>query len=153
MTLIELSDNEMPENRGPWSTVVERPFQAAVAMFAIYSGVSGLLHFGTSNEIFIAAVKYSSIFNVMFILAGLGQLVGTLTRKINIEAAALVLVSCSMLMRILATLAISGWDPSAHNMLAIGILFISASIIRIYAIIKTDQHLKMSGLIQGRHSL
>ncbi len=115
--------------------IKDRPFKLALCLFAVYSGISGLFDFGTSNEIFSAAIKFSSVFNILFILAGVTAMIGVLKTKLNIEAAGLVLIITSLLLRVMATVAISGWDPGAHNLLALSVLFISASLSRINTIL------------------
>lgn len=115
-------------------TVRDRPFKIAMSLFAIYSGVSGLFGFGASNEIFDAAVKYSYVFNSLFIVAGLLTMAGVFWHKLNVEAAGLLLISSSLVIRMTSTVALVGWDQSAHNLLALSILFTSASFVRIWDI-------------------
>ncbi len=121
-------------------TLRDRPFKMAMALFAMYSGISGLIGFGASNEIFDAAVKYSYVFNILFFMAGLGVLVGVITKKMNVEAAGLLLVSTSLMMRLMATLALAGWDQSAHNLLILSVLFSGASIVRLWSIYLITHH-------------
>ncbi len=115
-------------------TIRDRPFKIAMSLFAIYSGVSGLVGFGSSNIIFDAAVHFSYMFNSLFIVAGLTTLIGVFWHKLNIEASGLLLISISLIIRMLSTVAIVGWDASAHNLLALCILFSSASAVRIFDI-------------------
>ena len=127
----------MPDNQHAlYDQVKDRPFKLAMCLFAIYSGVAGLFDFGASNEIFVEAVRYAGIFNVAFIVSGVVTAIGVLSSKMNVEAAGLCLVSSCLVTRVMVVLSTSGWNPAAHNLLAISVLFTASSIIRIVCIQK-----------------
>ena len=138
MTIIKMDKEAHLISEG----IKDRPFKMALCFFAIYTGVSGLMNYGTSSEIFDAAVKYSEIFNLAFIIAGMLTAIGIIMQKINVEAAGLCLISTSLVLRVIATIAIAGWTPSAHNLLALSVLFTAASVVRIFVIAQTAKRLK-----------
>src|SRR3982750_1284275 len=117
-----------------WAAVNDRPFKLALAVFAIYSGISGLAGFGSSNEIFSFYVAYPWLFHSLFIASGLLVGGGVLAHKTNIEAAGLLLVSTSMVSRFIIIIMTSGWQPQVHNILALSIIFTIACAIRIASI-------------------
>lgn len=124
---------------GLWETFTDRPFKIALALFAIYSGISGLLNFGSSNEVFYYSVWYPWAYNILFVASGLVVMTGVLMIKTNIEAAGLLLVVTSLTIRLSVILLSVGWKSEVHNMLAICIIFGAAALIRIYSIFDMNQ--------------
>lgn len=120
---------------GFWVRLTWTPFEVGLGLFAIYSGVSGLMHFGASNLLFQAAIKGSELYNIIFILAGVATIYGLGFLKANIEAFGLCCIISSLLVRMMAIIATTGWNQISHNLLAISFIFILASIIRIGGII------------------
>jgi hypothetical protein len=116
---------------GMLGAIADRPFKLALALFAVYSGIAGLSRFGSSSEIFDDALRCADLHNCIFILAGLLTIIGVLINKTNWEASGLFLISVSLFLRILVTIMTVGWTSSAHNILAIGVIFIVASLVRI----------------------
>ncbi len=111
------------------------PFEIGLALFSIYSGVSGLFNFGASNILFQAAIKGASIYNIIFILAGASVIYGLAMVKANVEAFGLCCIISSLIVRMLAIIATTGWNEVSHNLLAISLIFVLCSVARLGAII------------------
>ena len=114
-----------------WKRLANSPFEMGLALFAIYSGITGLMNFGASNEIFSEAVVGAGIFNWIFIGAGAATIAGSCGRWRGVEGFGLISIIGALLTRMVVILLSTGWNVTSHNLLATCIIYIIASGIRL----------------------
>lgn len=124
------------------------PFQCMFAIWSIYSGITGLLHFGVVSTSLTAIFSplATTIFNAVYILAGLAMLLGPGLAKRNLEAMGLMLVSTVIGIRALAVVWFAGHSviPDAKsteieviiNTISVTLVFLAACFLRIHSLWK-----------------
>jgi len=87
------------------------------AFYCIYSGIAGLLNFGVTNDTFrvVLGAGLANIFNVGYILAGVGMYMGIGLRRGNFEGFGLITIATSVFIRMLAV----GWVTIFHPTLIV----------------------------------
>lgn len=139
---VEKISNNVIQSSGPMRRILLVPFEMGLCLFSIYSGISGLLNFGSSNLLFVEAIHGANVFNMIFILAGASTILGVAFLRANIEALGLCCIISSLLIRLMAILASAGWNQTSHNLIAVSAIFVLACVIRlgmIYAAVKDSR--------------
>ena len=78
------------------------PFESAISILVIVSGICGLARFGVIDPVFALLPYWEAVaINVMYILAGLGMIVGILSDRGTIESSGLWLLCGSIIARFL----------------------------------------------------
>lgn len=116
------------------------PFETMFGFYCAYSGLAGLLNFGIVNNTFnsVAGFRTATIFNIIYLLAGLGMYIGTGFKKVNIEAFGLITVITSILIRTITTSWLLGVNPIIINSYIFNMSIIFACFIRLNTIGKTN---------------
>jgi hypothetical protein len=140
MITITIGDRTIIIRRPWWKRLGNAPFEIGLSLFSIYSGVSGLLNFGASNEIFTEAVLAPGIFNMIFIVSGLSVIAGLVTRLRGMESFGLFGIIGALLTRIMVILMSTGWNVTSHNLLATCIFFVLACIVRLLMIPSSEHY-------------
>lgn len=84
------------------------PFEASTALFALYTGITGMLGLGLTSDLFIRNIgtEWAFAFNLLYAFAGAAMYLGVVSMMRNIEAFGLVLMVTSVLIRLIAL----GWQ-------------------------------------------
>ena len=122
------------------------PFETTLAFFFMYAAVASMVGFGTVASPLSRALgtTMATLFNVVYLVAGLGMFVGIGTRRGDLEAFGLILVITSLAVRTVAT----GWliviNPQiVYSYVSSGV-FIFACVIRMTTILKAQKMLNGS---------
>ncbi len=123
-----------------WRRLAYAPFEMGLAIFAIYSGISGLCNFGASNEIFAEAVHLPSVFNLVFVFAGLAMIFGNTYRFRGLEGIGLYSLLGALATRSIIILLSTGWNVTSHNLLALCLINIVSSVIRLFMLNQVEEY-------------
>lgn len=130
------------------------PFETMFATFSIYSGVASIVHFGIiSNPIADLLIAFlgpvlSFIFNVGYILSGVGLLFGVGLGRRDFEAFGLIFLTTSIFVRtMIAGLLVGPTAPIANAFFSM-IVFTAACMIRLHSILKNRQPVLVQSEVQ-----
>lgn len=120
------------------------PFETMFGFYCAYSGLAGLLNFGIVSNAFNSATGYktSTIFNIVYLLAGIGMYIGVGLKRINIEAFGLITVITSIIIRTITASWVFGINPVIINSYIFNTAIIFACIIRLITIYKNNIFIK-----------
>lgn len=133
------SDSWPPFLRVTWlrRQVILFPFNIAVALWCVYSGVMGIFAVGPVADTFYRVLgNFSVPFNVGFAIAGLSMYFGVALTRRNLEAFGLILIISSLAIRSTALLWAAGIDPVLLNQYVLNSLVVSAAIARLISLWK-----------------
>lgn len=121
-----------------WMNLNVHSFQAVIAIFVALTGIFGLFDIGLNNRQFAEAMgsTISNVFNVGYVLAGLGILVGLALNRRDVELFGLVCVITSLFVRSSALLWYTGINPITITGYSLNLLLVGAAVTRAYLIYK-----------------
>ena len=140
MIKITYGETTIEIHRPWWRRLGNAPFEFGLALFAAYSGIAGFFNFGASNEIFTDAVFAPTVFNLIFVAAGIAMIIGLAARSRVAESFGLFGIMGALLTRIVVILLSTGWNVTSHNLLAICIIFTMASMIRLVMLPRPEHY-------------
>lgn len=121
-----------------WTHIRIIPFETAISLFCVVSGVFGLFAWGLNNDQFISAlgIKIANAFNVGYIVAGLGMFLGLAINRKDLETFGLTCVVISLLVRSSAIAWKVGINPVVITSYVFNAILIGACITRAWMIYK-----------------
>ena len=119
------------------------PFETTLAFFFMYAAVASMVGFGVvaSPLSRTLGLVIAMIFNIAYLIAGLGMFVGIGTRRGDLEAFGLILIITSLAVRMVATGWLVGINPQIINGYVSSGVFIFACVMRMRLILKAQQML------------
>jgi hypothetical protein len=120
-----------------WNTV---PFETLFGCLAVFGGVIGLLHVGTSTDALdgVLGDPLVTTFQIVYILAGIFMLAGIGRGQAWLEAPGLILLVASVVVRALAVLILYGFDRNVIGLLALYVLVVYFSAVRLRSLYRGD---------------
>lgn len=110
------------------------PFEAMLGFFFTYAAIAALVNFGqpavTPSLTKVLGPTVAMLFNALFLLSGLGMFFGIGFRMGNIEFAGLALLSTSIVVRVVASIAIFGITAANVNGFILNAAFVCSCAIR-----------------------
>lgn len=121
--------------------VIVVPFEIAIALTAVWAGAAGLLTLSPSAAAFNATLPQwlVTMFNLIYVIAGLAMLTGVGWNYKNAEASGLILLITSLLIRAVALYVTRGFDQVTTNVIVQATLFGGAAVIRLGMILAKRQ--------------
>jgi hypothetical protein len=120
------------------------PFETMLGFFFVYAAIASIAHFGVivSPLTKLLGPTVATIFNLVYLLAGLAMYLGIGFRRGNIEAAGLILLMASLAIRTIATGWLLGTSPMVINGYVLNAAFFFSCAIRLRTIHKAQQLLE-----------
>lgn len=121
-----------------WMNINIVPFQTVIALFCVLTGVFGLMNLGLNNDIFIRAIGpiWASVFNIAYIVAGAGMILGVALARKDIELFGLTVIASQLLIRAISM----GWIAGLNRLIIVGYFFnaltIGACVVRAMTILR-----------------
>lgn len=109
------------------------PFEIALALTAMWSGTAGLFNLSITATAFNATLPHwlVTLFNLMYIVAGLGVLSGVGWSYRNAEASGLILMFTSLIVRAGALYVTQGLNSISTNVIIQAVFFGGACVVRV----------------------
>lgn len=114
------------------------PFEAAFALFSIYSSLISILNFGVIPNALnnILGKVFTTIFSILFFVAGICIYFGVGFARRDVEAFGILVIVACLITRMFLIGFIIGIDPIVFNNYIFNIIFIIACIIRLNTVLK-----------------
>lgn len=114
------------------------PFEAAFALFSVYSSLISILNFGVIPNIFntILGKIFTTTSSTLFFIAGTCIYFGVGFARRDIEAFGILVIVACLITRMFLIGFIIGIDPIVFNNYVFNIIFIVACIIRLNTLLK-----------------
>lgn len=127
------------------------PFESALALVSVWSGLSSLFGLTTAGQAFNAALPPWMViaFNLLYVLSGLAIALGIGWGYRNLEACGLILLLTSLLVRGIA-IVVTSWDTNASGVVAAqfsSAVFIGATLLRLMAIFHRATVIHVNGTV------
>lgn len=112
------------------------PFETMWAFFCIYAGVAAILSYGVTVGPLARALGpvVAMIFNVAFVVAGLGMYFGIGLKRGNLEAFGLFLLAMSLAVRTVVNGWLFGWNAQVINGYVLNAAFVFSCVVRLRTI-------------------
>jgi hypothetical protein len=117
----------------------DRPFFVTFLLYCIYTGVAGLIGYGSSSEAFNNAIKIPIAFNILAIVLPIICLISHLREKLAIEVGGIFMLASLITGRILAIVLTDGFLPNTHNFIAINTMFVISCVVRISFLVRISR--------------
>ena len=117
--------------------VIVVPFEIAIALTAVWAGAAGLFNLSITASAFNSTLPQwlVTLFNILYVIAGLGILTGVGWSYRNAEASGLILLITSLFIRVVALYFTRGFDSVTTNVIIQAVLFGGAAVIRLGVIL------------------
>jgi hypothetical protein len=114
------------------------PFESLFAIFAVYAGVAGLLHVGTSSDALDAVIgnTITTYLQVMYLASGVLMLLGLGFGKSKFEMPGLVFLATSVIVRGIAVTALVGITADTVGLLVLYFVILVACGVRLAHLLK-----------------
>jgi hypothetical protein len=110
------------------------PFEAAIAAVAVAGGIAGIMHFGVIDPLSKVLPGWLvAVFGALYLVSGLCLIVGLVKRSFQVEAAGLVFLATSLVVREIVYIAYLG----AHADALVSSTFYAAFLFACWARLKT----------------
>lgn len=119
-------------------------FETMFGFFCVWASLTAFLNFGITANAFTQVIGpvAATLFNIVYLLAGIAIYFGIGFGKGNIEGAGLILLAASLLVRVLASAWLLGWNPITINGHVLNAAIVVGCGVRLYLLFKVQQVLE-----------
>jgi hypothetical protein len=129
----------MPWTRAGRERLGTLPFEAAIGFLVIVSGIAGLFRFGVTDPLAKLLPTWENVtFDVVYLAAGLGIVVGLSRARARSEGGGLILLGAAVVVRAVVYLVAIGLDAKLIVSLVFDVVILWASIRRLRSLIRGE---------------